>query len=147
MYYQQTEQGFMVRLQKGEEIHTALTQFMAAKNITGGAVVGIGAVTDVALGFLDLETKDYVRQEYHEDYELINLTGNLSLVDGAPLLHAHVVLSGEDMSAIAGHLFAATISVTGEFEITVAGERFERAFDDETGLKLLNLPQKLEIGS
>ena len=146
MYYKQTQQGYMVRLRRGEEIHAALTRFMKAKDIAGGAVIGLGAVTDVALGFFDIEKQEYTRQEYHDDYELINLTGNLSYLDGEPLLHAHVVISGEDMAALAGHLFAATISVTGEFEIRVAGERIERAFDNETGLKLLDLPEKLDIG-
>ncbi|MBI3871474.1 MAG: DNA-binding protein [candidate division Zixibacteria bacterium] len=143
MRYQKTPHGYMVRLQKGEEIHASLTRFMKEKKFGGGSVTGLGAVTDVGLGYFHLNTKQYDRHEYKDEYELVSLTGNLSLVDGQPLLHAHVVISGSDMAAISGHLFAATIAVTGEFAITVSDTPMNRALDPETGLKLLDLPEDL----
>jgi predicted DNA-binding protein with PD1-like motif len=143
MRYQKTPTGYMLRMERGEEIHAALTRFMQERGIEGGSVVGVGAVTDITLGYFDLETKEYTRTLYDGEYELINLTGNLSTVDGESLLHAHVVISGADMAAIAGHLFAATIAVTGEFWITVAETKFERTLDQATGLKLLDLPERI----
>lgn len=139
MRYRETPGGYVVRLQKGEEIHGALTRFMREKHIGGGSVAGLGAVREVSLGYYNVETKEYVRKSYDGDYELVNLTGNLSHVDGEPLLHAHAVISGADMAALGGHLFTATIAVTGEFFITDAGREMNRALDSETGLKLLDL--------
>lgn len=141
MRYQKTPSGYVVRLQRGEEIHDALTRFMGEKKIGGGSVVGLGAVRAITLGYYDVETKEYARKSYDGDYELVNLTGNLSLVDGEPLLHAHAVISGSDMVALGGHLFTATIAVTGEFFITDAGGEMNRALDSETGLKLLDLEE------
>jgi predicted DNA-binding protein with PD1-like motif len=130
-------------LTKGEEIHAALTRFMKAMGIGAGSITGIGAVTKVALGYFHADTRVYDRREYDDEYELVSLTGNLSYDDGNPRLHAHVVISGSDMKAISGHLFEATIAVTGEFYVMVADHRVDRAYDDETGLKLLDLPDTL----
>ncbi|HUU46247.1 MAG TPA: PPC domain-containing DNA-binding protein [Acidobacteriota bacterium] len=143
MRCQKTPQGYMVRLEKGEEVHAALTRFMREKRIGGGNIIGIGTLTDVTLGYFDLVSREYRREQYTDEYELINLTGNLSYADGEPLLHAHVVLSGPDMRAFAGHLFAGTIAVTGEFAVTVADTEWRRAFDEATGLKLLDFAERL----
>ena len=98
MHFQKTSQGYVVRLQKGEEIMESLTRFMDDRGIGAGFVLGLGAVTDVALGFFNAETREYTRKEYHEEYELVNLTGNLSYDGGSPRLHAHVVISGQAMA-------------------------------------------------
>ena len=143
MNCQKTPQGFMVRLEKGEDVHEAFTRLMREKKIGGGSVLGIGTITDVTLGYYDLEKREYLKEHFAGEYELINLTGNLSHADGQPLLHAHVVLSGADMKAFAGHLFAGIIAVTGEFAVTVADTKWQRAFDKETGLKLLSFDERL----
>ncbi|HEX9750623.1 MAG TPA: PPC domain-containing DNA-binding protein [candidate division Zixibacteria bacterium] len=143
MYFRRTSSGYVIRLKKGEEIHASLTRFMKAMDIGAGSVTGLGAVTKVALGYFHADTREYDRFEYNDEYELVSLTGNLSYDDGNPRLHAHVVISGPDMKAISGHLFEASIAVTGEFYLTFVDQRIDRVYDDETGLKLLNLPETL----
>ena len=84
-----------------------------------------------------LEVKN-LRKEFGGFYELANLVGDVSMVDGKPFCHLHAVISDSDMRAFAGHLFAAEISVTGEIIVT-PGEKAQRRFNGEIGLNLLDL--------
>jgi predicted DNA-binding protein with PD1-like motif len=69
--------------------------------------------------------------------ELVSLTGNVTWVDDAPLIHAHAVLAGPDYVAYGGHLFSAEIAVTGEVSIAPFTTRVCRKPDERTGLNLI----------
>jgi len=129
--------GFLLRLARGEEIHATLTRFAADRGIRGAWVSGLGAVRDVELGFYHLETRSYDRQVIDEEMEILSLTGNLSLLDGRPFLHAHVSLMRADFSVAGGHLFRGTVAATGEFSLHQTDLRLERRMDEEIGLPLL----------
>jgi predicted DNA-binding protein with PD1-like motif len=130
--------GVLLRLERGEDVTETLEGFLKEKKIHGGMVSGIGAVEDPELGFYDLPTKTYQRRKVEGNLELIHYSGNITLVDGKPFIHAHAVVSGPDYHAQAGHFFQARISVTGEFVIRPANWRVGRRLDDATGLKLMD---------
>ena len=132
--------GFCVRVIKDEEVIETLTAFMAEHGIGAGSILGIGAVKDVQLGYYELETKTYHRQDFEGDYELVNLSGNVSRVDGKPFVHAHITMGARDFSCYSGHLFRAVIAVTGEFIIRPMQGAIDRAFDEACGLNLWSLP-------
>lgn len=139
MKYKKTNLGYMVRLLKGEEVVSSLVEIAERENILSGFVMGLGAVTEVKLGYYDLETKEYRSQMFNEDYEIGNLVGNLAQVEGKAFLHAHITISDKDCKAFAGHLFSAKIYATGEFFIYAFDKKIERKLDEEIGLKLLDL--------
>jgi len=118
---------------------TAVTGFAEEAGIGSGFITGIGALCDVELGCFEVETREYIRKVFAGDYELINLTGNISKVDGEPFLHAHVTLGDDKFGVFAGHLFKGTIAVTGEFLVSASSLEISRKHDEETGLKLLDL--------
>ena len=69
--------------------------------------------------------------------EIISCTGNISLKEGVPFVHAHAVLSDEQGKTIGGHLFSETPVFAGEFYIQeLTGSPFSRKHDEETGLML-----------
>jgi len=137
MKTKRVEGGFIVILERGEEVIESLTRFVTEKGMEGGEIRGIGGVKDVLLGFYDIERKEYLKRRFDDFFELLSLTGNITLVDGKPFCHLHATLSGRDYKAIGGHLFEATISVTGEFFIRVESKLI-RKFDETTGLNLIN---------
>jgi predicted DNA-binding protein with PD1-like motif len=139
MQFRKIQNGYLVRLVKGEEVIKALASFVGKQNIPGGFVFGLGAFRDLSLGFYDSEKKEYVKKLIKEDLEFGNLTGSIAYVEGEPFVHAHVSAAGSDMKAFCGHLFSAIISGTGEFLIIPSETRVERKPDAETGLKLLDL--------
>ena len=139
MFFQQIKNGYIVRLEKGEEIITVLSDFADKQKIKGGFVYGIGTVNNLTLGYYDLEKRDYLKKTFQADFELTSLMGNIALLKDSPLVHAHIVVSDSNFGALAGHLFSGTIAVTGEFVILLTESKIERAFDPQTGLNLLKL--------
>jgi predicted DNA-binding protein with PD1-like motif len=137
MHIIQSAHAFVIRLDPGEEVVTSLTEALRRSQIDGGVVTGIGAVVDTTLGYFDLHAKVYERRTFAEDMELVNLSGNIAWLDGQLFLHAHATISGRDFIAYAGHLFSATVSITGEFFIVPSGTTVHRVLDPRSGLKLM----------
>lgn len=139
MYFRKIQNGYLVRLVKGEEVIKTLSSFVKEQKILGGFVFGLGAFRDVTLGCFDPVEKKYHKEELPGDFELGNLTGSIAYSQGKPFVHAHVTAGGKILKAYCGHLFSATISGTGEFMIIPSESQVERKPDPETGLTLLDL--------
>lgn len=139
MLMQKFSGGYLVRLERGEEVTSALTHFLAEKAIHAGMITGLGGVGEAELGFYDLKAKTYLRRRIEGNLELVNYLGNITLVDGKPFIHAHAVVSGPDYQAYSGHFFGARVTITGEFIIRPADWEVKRTLDEFTGLKLMDI--------
>ena len=139
MKWIKAEATYIVRLEKGEEVLSALTEFVREQSIQGGSIQGLGAVKDLELGLYDPHQKTYVKRTFEDDMELGNLTGNISHFEGDPVLHCHVTVAASDLQAYTGHLFSATVAVTVECIVIPLSVRLTRARDEEVGLNLLDL--------
>ena len=101
-----------------------------------GAISGIGALSEVRLGYFNAEAKKYEEKVFRENIEIVSLRGNISLKDNEIFPHLHAVLSRRDFSVVGGHLFSGTVYAF-EFEIIpFEGKPFVRGFDEDTGLFL-----------
>jgi predicted DNA-binding protein with PD1-like motif len=129
--------GYLIRLERGEEVHASLTAWAASAGCEGAVLTGLGAVEDVELGFYHLDRREYERRVERGPLELLSLTGNLSVVDETPVLHAHVVLMRDDFTLAGGHLFRARVAVTGEISVARTDLRLTRRRNEEVGLPLL----------
>ncbi|MEM7174750.1 MAG: PPC domain-containing DNA-binding protein [Chlamydiota bacterium] len=126
MHYADFADGFILKIEREEEVHQVLTGFANQKRIPSAFYHGIGALKEISLGYFDVQKKDYLSQKFSESYELLSLQGNLSFVEGAYFPHTHVVLSNGNYQTIGGHLFSGVVSVTVElffFPIDIALER------------------------
>jgi len=130
---------FLVRLETGEEIAGALTAFARAHSIDAASVTAIGAASDVVLGYFDRSRKEYLRHVVAEEVEIVSLLGNISLKDGQPFPHLHVVISGRDFRPMAGHFFEGKAAATVEIIICPLPGYVSRAMDEATGLYLLDI--------
>lgn len=145
MFFKKVSNGYILRLEKGEEVIATLSNFTEKEKIPGGFLYGLGAVKDPTLGYFDLEKKKYLKKTFsknashNQEYEISSFVGNIYYFEGKPGVHAHVSLSGKDFNVIGGHLFSATITGTGEFFIYVSDDILERKKDSQTGLNLLDL--------
>ena len=81
---------YIVRLDKGEEIVTSITELVKSENISLGRVSGIGAVNKVTIGLFEVDTKEYHKEELVGDFEILNLSGNISQMDAKEYLHFHI---------------------------------------------------------
>lgn len=133
---------FVLRFESGEEIVGPLLDFAGREKIAAAGITGIGALSQVVLGFFDLDRRDYHENRVGEQVEVLSLVGNFGEFDGKPKLHAHIVVGKRDGSAMGGHLISGLVRPTLELIVTEAPAHLKRATDPETGLALLDLKGK-----
>jgi hypothetical protein len=136
---QRTRYGYGVRIETGEEIIAALTDFAARENVRAGLISGLGAVGECELGFFIRTTREYVRRLFTGEHEIGVLTGNFSELDEKPFPHCHVVIAGEDLVAYTGHLFRGVVTVTCETQVVTDPGVFRRLRRPDLGFNPLDL--------
>ncbi len=137
MEFRKTEYGFYLKFDKDEKLHKTLEKFMLDQKIQGGFYHGLGALKNCELGFYHLNKKEYHRETFEAECELLNLTGSLSWFENQPVIHSHVTLGDEQFNAFGGHLFEANVAVTVELSLTTFKDKIERANNPDIGLNLI----------
>jgi predicted DNA-binding protein with PD1-like motif len=131
---------WLLRLEPGEEIVTALCGFLRRQKVKSGFLTGIGAARDVVLGHFAASTREYRKRTFRGEFEIAALVGNTAWDGKEPICHIHAVIAGPDFRAQAGHLFAGTVTVTCEIALATGTSRVRRVVDAASGLRLLDLP-------
>lgn len=138
MEYRKFPQGYVLRLDPGEEIVGSLTRLVEEEKVELASVSALGAANDVTIGIFNTQEKQYYSQRYQGDYEISALVGNVTRKDGAPYLHLHITIGNPVTGEVhAGHLSSATISATLELFLQVWDGQVGRTFSDTVGLNLL----------
>lgn len=128
---------FLGRLSHGKDLITSIEDFCKASSIQMATFSVIGAVSSATLGAYDQKQQVYATFTQEEPLEIVSCTGNVSLLDQDPVIHAHIVLGNLEGKTIAGHVFSETILYAGEIDLQeLTGTPLERAYDDTTGLML-----------
>ena len=136
MKYTQSGNTYLLVLQKGEEIISALTQFAAKTNLTCATVSGIGATDDAEMGVFDTFEKQYYTKQIRAMTEITALCGNITQKDGKPYVHLHATLATM-FDVVGGHLSKAIVSATAEIFVTAYPIATNRQFDSAVGINLL----------
>ncbi len=128
---------FIGSLRHGADLLEAISEICREKKIQLGWVTGLGAVRKARIGFYEQSRREYEFLEIDQPLEITSLTGNISLKDGSPFVHAHITLADSSGEAYGGHLAPGTIVFACELAIEVLeGTVLQREFDRETGLAL-----------
>ena len=90
MLYRSVGDTYVLRLELGEEVLTALTAFVEKQHIALGSVYGLGATDHVVVGLYNVSEQVYHKQEINGPMEITSLVGNISTKDGKPYLHLHI---------------------------------------------------------
>jgi len=131
---------FMGKLSYGCDLLEEITSVCQKENIRLGRIEALGAVQKAHIEFYDQQTREYRFLKLTQPLEITKLTGNISLKDGNPFVHAHVTLADETGKTFGGHLAPGTVVFACEFIIEAFdGPVFERGFDEETGLPLWSI--------
>ena len=139
MKYRNDGDKIFVSLAPGDEIVNSITSVAHQERLGSGWVLGIGAMENLLVGYYNVPKQEYLEREYPGEYELLSLSGNISLKDGDPFFHPHITFSGEDFQVFGGHLFNGTISAAGEFVILTGQKAIPRRFNEQVGLALWSL--------
>lgn len=125
---------YVMSLARGDEVNQSIENWAREYGVHGAKVEAIGAVESPELGYYDLKRKTYIRKTFKGIWELTPLVGNITLKDGEPFLHAHVVLGGPEFKTLGGHLFQAKTGVVVEVFITPLETPLPRIMCEEIGL-------------
>src|SRR3989344_2862866 len=141
MKIRDTEKGFIIKLERGEELIATLTDFCEKRGVRNAVFQGIGAVERVQIGYYDLGKKEYFFRSEPGVFEVASMQGNVALVEDRPFIHAHAVLSrcDESLECIGAHIKEAYVAVTLEGFLTPVDISLGRELNDSIGLKLLKL--------
>jgi len=128
---------WMGRLERGDDLLGALSVICRERDIRLGRVEAIGAVERAVLGYYHQRKREYEFFPLDGPHEITALMGNVSLKDGEPMVHAHVMLSDGKGAVHGGHLAPGTVVFACEVIIEAFdGPSLERGLDEETGLPL-----------
>ncbi len=128
---------FMGSINCGNDLLRELTDLCIDRKINLGRVEAIGAVRKARIGFYEQDKQEYRFSCFDFPMEIANLTGNISLKDEKPFVHAHATLVDGKGETYGGHIAEGTVVFACEFVLEAFdGACFERKHDQETGLWL-----------
>ncbi len=139
MEYRKTERGYIVKINRGEEVMSSLTALCEKEGICFAAVSAIGACDYVKVGLYSVEERKYYSHEMTGPMEITSLLGNITEKDGKPYLHLHINVADEEVRTFGGHLNECRISGTCEMFVNVFEGRVGRKIDDATGLNVFDI--------
>jgi uncharacterized protein len=123
----------------GDEIISGLTTFAKEHRLEASDFTALGAFSSALLGFFEVEQKEYRKIPIEEQVEVLTLVGNITLDEGEPKVHAHVVLGCADGTTRGGHLLEARARPTLELILSESPVQLRRRFDAPSGLALIRL--------
>ena len=127
----------LVRLNTGEDVLQAITDYAAEAGIEAAWMTYLGAVSQASLRYYDQDQRVYQDLEIDEHLEVLSGVGNVSLLDGDPFVHTHAAFADASGNAVGGHLNFGTTVWALEVRIQeLFGEALVREPDDCTSLSL-----------
>jgi len=126
----------MVRLKHDADLVQSIAELARSKGVEAGSFTAIGALKSARLGYYDQSSHEYREIRIDSPCELASCTGNISLKDGEPFAHIHVVLADEAGNTKAGHLLEGIVFAAEVHLRQLKGPKLERKHDEATGLSL-----------
>lgn len=121
----------------GSDLLKELQKFVHAKNINLAWLSGVGAVSKAIIRYYDQPTQQWVDLELDKRLEVAGMWGNVSLLNGEPIVHVHIVLADETGRCYGGHLADGTVVFNLEIMMTtLSGPTVVRKMDAQTGLTI-----------
>ncbi len=114
-----------------------MEDFVRTEGINLAWISGIGAVSRATLRYYDQARHDWVDLDLDRRLEVTSLLGNVSLLNGEPIVHVHITYCDEEGHCYGGHLGHNTLVFSMEMLLTtLSGPVITRKLDPQTGLTL-----------
>lgn len=140
MQHQKTHSGYLLIIDRGEEVITSITEFCKTKDIKNAHLSAIGAVDRLSCGYYALDEKRYYFKRYDQMLEVVSATGNVILKDAEPFVHLHAIFTDTENKAFGGHVEEMRVGVTLEVILTILDSQLSRELHPTIGLALISCP-------
>lgn len=124
-------------LSRGASFVDEVLRIAGRERVRTAQVMAVGGVDRLTLAYFNREKREYEQHEFKEFFEVAGISGNLTMKDGKPFLHAHGTFGRRDLSVIGGHLISAAVFPLMEVVLTSTRNTALRKFDDELGLNAI----------
>jgi len=135
----------VARVKQGSDLLRSLQKIAAEEGITSGVIVsGVGLLKQARLRNCKSLPEEYPITDanrtflpFEKPLEILSISGNVTLAEGEPLVHAHLTLSSVEegeITVIGGHLIEGCV-VFGFSEFAILeleGVEMVKRFDEET---------------
>ncbi len=129
--------GFVGRLRTGADLVDEIERFCTEQGVLAAQVTVIGAVRRAAFSYYHQGEREYQSLTSETHHEIVGFTGNVSLRDDRPFLHAHATFADASGTTVGGHLTRGCEVFAAEVMIReLAGVTLVRMPDESTGLAL-----------
>ena len=136
MEYRRFDHTIIARIDRGEEILTAVKEIAGAEHIQLASISALGATNDFTVGVYNVGEKQYHANDFKGNFEIVSLTGTINTMNGEFYTHLHMSAGDEKGQVFGGHLNRAVVSAVCEMVITVIDGVVDRRFSEEIGLNL-----------
>jgi uncharacterized protein len=102
--------SFEVHFSAGDELMSGMTEFAEKYNLKLSEVRGLGGISSAIVSAYDPEKGAFKRFNIDQKGELVSLQGEITVQNGKPQFHAHVVFVLVDGTVHGGHLVEAHIN-------------------------------------
>ena len=133
------EKTYALVLETGDDVLEVINRFATEQELKANHFTAIGAFIEAEVGFFDFSKKDYNRIPIKEQTEVLSLTGDITVFEGKPQIHAQVVLGKSDGTAHGGHLLKAIVHPTLEIILVESPSSMQRKMDAASGIPLIEL--------
>lgn len=141
----QTSRVIVARVKPGSDLLRSLQKVAVEEGVASGVIVsGVGLLKQAKLRNCKCLPDEYPITDANRTYlsfekplEILSISGNVTLAEGKPLVHAHLTLSeveGNEITVIGGHLIEGCV-VFGFSEFAILeleGIEMVKRFDEET---------------
>lgn len=126
----------VARLTQGSDLLDEINSLAERVGFNTATVQFIGALRKAVLMALDQDTREYLTINVPGPLEIVSGSGNVSLRDGKPFAHVHVVVSGLDGKCFGGHVANGCEVYLTELVLTELSmdKPLERTLDKEIGV-------------
>jgi hypothetical protein len=133
------QRTYALILTTGDDAMRALQAFAVEEHLAASHFSAIGAFRRAVVAYFDWQTKRYQEIPIEDQVEVLSLAGDITLENGTPKVHAHVVLGKRDATAHGGHLVAGEVRPTLEIVIVETPRHLHRRHDQASGLALIDI--------
>jgi len=138
LFQYKPDEELILSLKPDADLIQSITELAAHRRIETASFAAIGALKRAKLGYYDQKKNRYREIKVDSPHEMVSCVGNISLKDGEPFAHVHVVLADATGNTRAGHLLEGIVFVAEVHLRTLEGPKLERKYDEPTGLWLWN---------
>ncbi len=137
MNHYSVKRTIMGQLPHGADLYKSVSAIVRREKIRTGRIQGLGATTHAVVAYYDQSLKKYTPLEFPGGMEILNLHGNVSIRDGEPFVHLHILLGDAQGHVFGGHLLEGTTVFACELFIDeLDGQELVRRQEPRTGLFL-----------